>query len=117
MRWRALKSFGLKASLPSLPGGLLHLGPPAVSSSPPAAGMIGTFDAAAAGAPTLHFHLSDWLGSRRVQTDANGTIEETYSSLPFGDGLVATVPTGAPSTADDATEHHFTGKERDSESG
>jgi RHS repeat-associated protein len=59
----------------------------------------------------LHFHFSDWLGTRRVQTAANGLPEESWTSLPFGDGMS---PSG---NGADATEHHFTGKERDSESG
>jgi RHS repeat-associated protein len=66
----------------------------------------------------LHFHISDPLGSRRVQTSAAaGLVEETCQSLPFGDVLDCYIPTSAPATADDATEHHFTGKERDTESG
>jgi RHS repeat-associated protein len=65
----------------------------------------------------LHFQLTDWLGSRRVQTNAFGQVEETCSNSPFGNGLNCSNPLGAPSTADDATEHHFTGKERDTESG
>ena len=65
----------------------------------------------------LHFHLDDWLGNRRVQTNAFGQIEETCLNSPFGNGLVCSSPNGAPTTADDATEHHFTGKERDTESG
>ena len=72
-------------------------------------------------APALHFHLADPLGTRRVQLAANGAIEETCQSLPFGDGLncpLGNPITGVvPPTADDATENHFTGKERDSESG
>jgi RHS repeat-associated protein len=44
-----------------------------------------------------------------MQTSVNGYEEERCYSYPFGDGLNCT---GA-----DATEHHFTGKERDSESG
>ncbi|HEY2859035.1 MAG TPA: RHS repeat-associated core domain-containing protein, partial [Terracidiphilus sp.] len=63
----------------------------------------------------LHFHISDPLGTRRVQVDVNGKTEETFQSLPFGDRLT-TLSSGLP-TADDATEHHFTGKERDAESG
>jgi len=63
----------------------------------------------------LHFHIADPLGSRRVQTNPAGAIEENILSLPFGNGLT-TLPT-ALATADDATEHHFTGKERDAESG
>jgi RHS repeat-associated protein len=51
------------------------------------------------------------LGTRRVQTDELGVIEQSCSSLPFGDGLSCTGSTTAP------TEHHFTGKERDTESG
>jgi RHS repeat-associated protein len=65
----------------------------------------------------LHFHFADPLGSRRVQTSAIGLIEENIQSLPFGNGLTEIVPPTAPATAADATEHHFTGKERDAESG
>jgi RHS repeat-associated protein len=42
-------------------------------------------------------------------------VEESCQSLPFGDNLSCV--TTALATADDATEHHFTGKERDAESG
>ena len=69
--------------------------------------MIATFDNDNKGA---HFHLTDWLGTRRAQTDYSGKLEATYTSLPFGDGLAST-------GAVDPTEHHFTGKERDQESG
>ena len=56
----------------------------------------------------LHFYLDDPLGSRRVQTDYAGVVEQNCASLPFGDG---------ESCAPLPTEHLFTGKERDSESG
>lgn len=59
----------------------------------------------------LHFYLEDPLGTRRAQTDYAGVQEQTCSSLPFGDGLACTGSTQYP------TEHHFTGKERDQESG
>jgi RHS repeat-associated protein len=59
----------------------------------------------------LHFYLNDPLGTRRVQTDQNGVLEQTCSSLPFGDSLNCTQSIQTP------TEHHFTGKERDTESG
>ena len=66
----------------------------------------------------LHFHFSDPLGTRRVQVAGGGAspgcIENSFQSLPYGNGLTA-YP-GCES-GDDATEHHFTGKERDSESG
>jgi RHS repeat-associated protein len=55
----------------------------------------------------VHFYLTDWLGTRRVQTDYTGNPEQTCTSNPFGDALPCV----------GATEHFFTGKERDSESG
>ena len=58
-----------------------------------------------------HFQLSDWLGTRRAQTNAAGVLEETCASLPYGDNLTCSGP------GYDATEQHFTGKERDAESG
>lgn len=56
----------------------------------------------------LHFYLNDWLGTRRAQTDYAGVLEQTCTSLPFGD---------QESCGSYPTEHLFTGKERDSESG
>jgi RHS repeat-associated protein len=56
----------------------------------------------------LHFYFDDPLGTRRVQTDSAGRGEQTCGSLPFGNGETCTpLP----------TEHLFTGKERDTESG
>ncbi len=56
----------------------------------------------------LHFYFNDPLGTRRVQTDYAGVVEQKCQSLPFGDGeSCGTTP----------TEHLFTGKERDTESG
>ena len=48
------------------------------------------------------------LGTRRVQTDYSGVVEQDCMSLPYGDSETCTPP---PSGA------LFTGKERDSESG
>jgi len=59
----------------------------------------------------LHFDGSDLLGTRRVQASASGTVELSFSNLPYGDGFT---PAGS---GQDATQHHFTGKERDTESG
>ena len=59
-----------------------------------------------------HYHLTDWLGTERVQTNANGSLDESCQSYPFGDGLSCLGPRAA-----DATEQHFTGKERDVETG
>ena len=72
--------------------------------------LLGTYDTKG-----LHFYLDDWLGTRRIQTNALGQLELTCQSLPYGNGenCIAT----ALSTAEDPTEQHFTGKERDAESG
>jgi RHS repeat-associated protein len=59
----------------------------------------------------LHFHFTNWLGSRRAQADYAGVMEQTCASLPYGDSLNCTLSIQNP------TEHHFTGKERDVESG
>jgi RHS repeat-associated protein len=59
---------------------------------------------------TEYFQHSDWLGTERMRSDINGSIYETCTSLPFGDGLNCTGPT-------DVSPMHFTGKERDCESG
>jgi RHS repeat-associated protein len=57
------------------------------------------------------FTHSDWLGTERVRTDMTGTKCESIASLPYGDGQAITGPCG------DVSPMHFTGKERDSESG
>lgn len=62
------------------------------------------------GQPLVHFQLSDWLGTRRLQTDSMGNTESSYQSLPFGE-------LKTPGQSLGATEQFFTGKERDSESG
>ncbi len=59
----------------------------------------------------LHFYLNDALGTRRAQTDSAGVLEQNCLSLPFGDQLNCTISISGP------TEHHFTGKERDAETG
>ncbi len=57
---------------------------------------------------TIYFHLTDWLGTRRALADYTGELQQRCNSLPFGNGEdCPTIP----------TEHLFTGKERDSESG
>ncbi len=58
---------------------------------------------------TTYFDHTDWLGSERARTDYQGNLYETCTSLPFGDGLTC--------SNTDPSPLHFTGKERDSESG
>jgi RHS repeat-associated protein len=57
------------------------------------------------------FTHSDWLGTERVRTDMTGASCESIASLPFGDGQSIT------GTCGDVSPLHFTGKERDAESG
>jgi len=66
-------------------------------------GLLGTYDA-----DGTHFYLDDPLGTRRAQTDYAGVLENTCQSLPYGNSE------SCPPTP---TEHLFTGKERDAESG
>jgi RHS repeat-associated protein len=83
------------------------------------------FDDPLAGVPTDRSSSVGWFGTRRAQTDAFGVIEQTCSSLPYGDALACSSQpdnaTAGPSpylaSLYAPTEHHFTGKERDTESG
>jgi RHS repeat-associated protein len=77
----------------------------------PGGRLLATYEYSGESKPnTWHFHLTDWLGTNRMQTTAAGGQEEVCYSYPFGDGLTC-------QGAADATEHHFTTKERDAESG
>ena len=74
----------------------------------------------------LHFALTDPLGTKRVQAVVNpaglGVVEQQCYGLPFGNEIGnprkvnCTTPTNGIAGTD-ATEQHFTGKERDTESG
>lgn len=72
--------------------------------------LLGTYDANSDG---FHYAFTDWLGTKRVQYSLASAqrTEETCSSLPYGDSL------SCSGNGTDATNHHFTGKERDAESG
>jgi RHS repeat-associated protein len=63
-----------------------------------------------------YFAFNDWLGTKRVELAANLSCGTAFTSLPYGNGLNPAVLPGFSACAD-ATEHHFTGKERDAESG
>ena len=67
---------------------------------------------------STYFALNDWLGTKRAEVGyivgtggAPQPCVSNFASLPYGDGLT---PSG---NCPDATEHHYTGKERDAESG
>jgi hypothetical protein len=61
----------------------------------------------------LYFHLSNWFGTRRQQTDYTDNPVLNFADLPFGEGF-NTIPVSPTSTAD-ASELHFTGKESEPE--
>jgi RHS repeat-associated protein len=62
------------------------------------------------GASSVYFAVNNWLGTKRIITDANGQQTTSFRYLPFGNGLFQ----GGPI---DPSEQHYTGKERDGESG
>jgi RHS repeat-associated protein len=59
----------------------------------------------------FYYDHDDWLGTERARTDLSGNPCETITSLPFGDGQTIA------GTCGDISPMHFTGKERDTESG
>jgi RHS repeat-associated protein len=58
-----------------------------------------------------YFGFQDQVGTERVHMTQNGSSSESTFSLPFGDGQYTTGAVGLTGPT------HFTGKERDSESG
>ena len=61
---------------------------------------------------SVSFRIADPLGTTRIEvatTATGGSVVQQCQSLPYGDGQLCSAP--AP------TEHFFTGKERDAESG
>ena len=70
---------------------------------------LATYSAGTSGNTFLIF--SDWLGTERVRTTAAGVNCETITNQPFGDAQTISGNCGDPSPL------HFTGKERDAESG
>ena len=78
-----------------------------------AAGLhLGTYILNSAKTDTIfYYNHSDWLGTERARIDLSGSVCETITSLPFGDGQTMSGP------CVDISPMHFTGKERDTESG
>jgi len=67
----------------------------------------------------FYYDHADWLGTERARTDVNGNVCEKITSLPFGDNqnIVTSCGTGVGTQPLDLSPMHFTGKERDPESG
>ena len=78
-----------------------------------AAGLhLGTYILNSAGTDTIFYYdHSDWLGTERARINLSGTACEKIATLPFGDGQTVA------GTCGDISPMHFTGKERDTESG
>ncbi len=72
---------------------------------------------------SLNFQLTDWLGTRRVQTNYAGVPEASFQSLLFGSRFASIPATNCTPDQDcypadmTGTPLHFTGKENDTESG
>lgn len=62
-----------------------------------------------AGSIGTYFASADWLGTERVRTDYQGNVAQKCDSLPYGDGLSC--------TGSDTSPVHYTGYERDTETG
>ena len=66
------------------------------------------------------FALHDWLGTKRVELGASG-CGTPWVQYPYGDGMVSNTiliaGVALPQCSSDASGIHFTGKERDTESG
>ena len=65
----------------------------------------------------IYFAFNDWLGTKRAEVSVTNSCGTMSNSLPYGDYLTPGALTGYSTQCADATEHHFTGKERDTESG
>jgi RHS repeat-associated protein len=72
--------------------------------------IFATYEGSGYNQTNWHYALTDWVGTKRVQANYSGsnTPEEYCISYAFGDALNC--------NGSDATEHHFTSKERDVES-
>lgn len=70
-----------------------------------AGGLLATYE----GTDTV-FDLTDWQGTKRGETSSAGCLG-SWTSQAFGGGLVQS------GTCPDASEHHYTGKVRDPETG
>lgn len=69
---------------------------------------MATYSGGATG--VTYFDHADWLGTEPGPSNVAGSICETITSLPFGDGLSTSGSCG------DASPMHFTGQEHDPES-
>ena len=76
---------------------------------------VAFYTVASNGAQTAHFQHQDWLGTERMRTSysytGSSSIEGTFTSMPWGDGLAQTTSGGT-----DADANHFATLDHDTES-
>lgn len=51
---------------------------------------------------STHFEHGDWIGTERLRTTYNGGLDNSFTSLPFGDASTTVTGTGT-----DSDTHHF----------
>jgi RHS repeat-associated protein len=73
--------------------------------------VLGSYSGTTGAETNWHFALNDWVGTKRVIANSDGGYSTSFSNGPFGDFQTQS------GTGSDPSEHHFTGKERDIESG
>ena len=73
--------------------------------------LLGTYTGNTYAQSNWQFAVHDWTGTKRATSNLDGTSYTTIQSLPFGDFQYIS------GSVSDPSEHHFTGKERDTESG
>ncbi len=54
----------------------------------------------------VRFQHQDWVGTERLRTSYNGSVEGSYISLPFGDGLTT-------ASGSDTDAYHYAGQDSD----
>ena len=69
---------------------------------------VAYYTTAAGGGAAAHFEHQDWLGTERIRTTYNASVEGTYASLPWGDNQTTTSGT-------DGDANHFAMLDFDSE--
>ena len=72
--------------------------------------VLGSYSGATYAQTNWHFALNDWVGTKRVITNSDGGYSSSFFNGPFGDFQIQF------GSGSDPSEHHFAGKERDTES-
>ena len=68
----------------------------------PGGRLLATYDSSLGSVPGYTYNITDWLGTKRMQTTGNGSVEERCLSNPFGDVLSSRAEPIRPSTTSPA---------------